>query len=195
MSTPPERSAREHWEPFVRGLGAFVARRVPERDAPDVAQEVLMRLHRSAGSLRTADRAEAWVYSIARRTIADYYRDRGRRGEVPAEEVEDLPADGASEPGFGRFEGDHDVHEEVLSWLRPMAEELPETYREALLLADFEGMAQKDVADRLGLSLSAAKSRVQRARVLLGERLERCCRVELDAGGRVVDFRRRECEC
>jgi RNA polymerase sigma-70 factor (ECF subfamily) len=76
-----------------------------------------------------------------------------------------------------------------------MAEELPEIYREPLLMADFEGLPQREVAQRLGLTLSGAKSRVQRGRALLGEHLARCCEVELDAEGRVADFRRRECDC
>ena len=84
-----------------------------------------------------------------------------------------------------------DVHEEVLSWLEPMIEELPPKYRQALRLADVEGVPQRVVADRLGLSLSGAKSRVQRARVQLGELLDECCQVELGADGRVVESRRR----
>jgi RNA polymerase sigma-70 factor, ECF subfamily len=186
-----------HWRPFVDGLRAFVARRVPERDAEDVAQDVMVRLHRAAGSLRDSGRAESWVYGIARRTIADYYRSRG---PGPAAESladpEELTATG-DEPrqGFGTFAGVHSVHEEVLSWLRPMAEELPAHYRDALLLADFEGRPQQEVADALSLSLSGAKSRIQRARALLGEHLRRCCEVELGPDGRVTDFRRRACDC
>jgi RNA polymerase sigma-70 factor, ECF subfamily len=186
-----------HWRPFVAGLRAFVARRVPARDAEDVAQEVLVRLHQGAASLRDASRAESWVYGVARRTIADYFRSREPAASAePAARAEELPApDGPPARGFGAFAGDHSVHEEVLSWLRPMAEELPEPYRRALLMADFEGRPQREVAAELGLSLSGAKSRVQRARALLGTRLRRCCEIELGPEGRVLDFRRRDCEC
>ena len=198
MSESPSTTAADpshHWRPFVEGLRRFVASRVPAQDADDVAQEVMIRLHQGAASLREAERAESWVFAVARRAIADYYRSRSSRGEAPepADEVADPAA--APDRGFGRFAGGHSVHEEVLSWLRPMAEELPETYREPLLLADFEGLTQREVADRLGLSLSGAKSRVQRARALLGEHLARCCEVELDEEGRVADFRRRDCAC
>lgn len=195
----PERASAEgasHWQPFVDGLRAFVARRVPAQDAEDVAQDVLVRLHRNASTLRDTSRAESWVYAIARRVIVDYYRSRR-----PEEAPEDAALDGVADPaeavrrGFGTFEGGHSVHEEVLSWLRPMADELPETYRDALVMADFEGKPQKEVAEALGISLSGAKSRVQRARAMLGENLRRCCEVELGPGGEVVDFRRRRCDC
>lgn len=209
-------AAAGHWAPFVEGLRAFVARRVPAQDAEDVTQDVLLRLHQGASGLRDAERAESWVYGIARRAIADFYRGRRppeeRAGGLDAEEVPDArgpargpaggPARGSNSAppgrplrGFASFPGDHSVHEEVLTWLRPMAEELPSKYRDPLLLADFDGRPQREVAERLGLSLSGAKSRVQRARKLLGEHLRRCCELELDPDGEVIDFRRRQCDC
>ncbi|MEM7050232.1 MAG: sigma-70 family RNA polymerase sigma factor [Acidobacteriota bacterium] len=190
MSADPDHPS---WHRFLKGLRAFVARRVPEQDADDVVQEVLLRLHQGAAGLRDAKRAEAWVFTIARRTIADFYRARRPTSE---EEVDQLAASLPDEPGsFATFPGDHSVHEEVLSWLRPMAEELPEKYRQALILADFEGLKQREVATRLGLSLSGAKSRVQRARTMLAGALEACCEVELGPDGRAVDFLRRDCAC
>ena len=190
------REGTSHWQPFVDGLRAFVARRVPAQDAEDVAQDVLVRLHRNASTLRDSSRAESWVYAIARRVIVDYYRSR-RPGEVLDDLVPDEVADpaDAARRGFATFDGGHSVHEEVLSWLRPMADELPESYRDALVMADFEGRPQKEVAEALGISLSGAKSRVQRARAMLGEHLRRCCEVELGPDGEVVDFRRRHCDC
>lgn len=182
------------WRPFVDGLRRFVASRVPDADAEDVVQETLLRLHEGSDSLRNADRAEAWVFSIARRTIADFYRDRERGPEeTPVGRApEDAEGDPPSTESLAGYDGDHDVHEEVLSWLRPMAEELPEMYRRPLVMADFEGHTQQEVADDIGLSLSGAKSRVQRARAKLREQLQQCCEVEFGPEGRAVAFRRRK---
>jgi RNA polymerase sigma-70 factor (ECF subfamily) len=69
-----------------------------------------------------------------------------------------------------------------------MVEQLPEPYRTALKLADLEGLSQQDIADREGISLSGAKSRVQRARRQLGDMIRDCCRVERDARGNVIDY-------
>lgn len=194
METKPlDPFAEPYFRPFLKGLRAFVARRVPERDADDVAQDVLLRLHQGLDGLRDPSRWEPWAFGIARRTIADYYRSR-KPVDLPAgqDDVEALaePDDDLARRGFGRYAGDHSVHEEVLGWLRPTAEQLPTKYRDALLLADFDGHKQKDVAERLGLSLSGAKSRVQRARGLLSDALRRCCEIAVDEGGEVVDFRR-----
>jgi len=185
------------WRPFVDGLRRFIASRVPDSDAEDVLQDTLLRLHEATDSLRDADRAEAWVFSIARRTIADFYRDRERGpDEQPVGRVPDVVDDeGAATDQVDSYEGDHDVHEEVLSWLRPMAEELPERYRRPLVMADFEGATHREVADEFGLSRSGATSRIRRARAKLREQLQRCCEVEFGPEGRAVAFRRRDERC
>lgn len=69
-----------------------------------------------------------------------------------------------------------------------MIRELPEVYREAVQLSEIEGLSQQEVADRLGLSLSAVKSRVQRGRKMLKEILGQCCTYQLDHQGRVIDL-------
>jgi len=182
------------WRPFVDGLRRFVQSRVPAAEAEDVLQDTLLRLHEASDSLRDADRAEAWVFSIARRTIADYYRDRERGpDEQPVGRVPDAVDDeGSATDQVDVYEGEHNVHEEVLSWLRPMAEELPEKYRRPLVQADFEGRTHRDVADELGLTRSGATSRIRRARAKLRERLRRCCEVEFGPEGRAVAFWRRD---
>jgi RNA polymerase sigma-70 factor (ECF subfamily) len=55
------------------------------------------------------------------------------------------------------------------------------------MLAEIEGLTQQQVADRLGLSLSGAKSRVQRGRALLRDVLDQCCTFQFDHAGRLMD--------
>jgi len=182
------------WRPFVEGLRRFIKSRVPEADADDMLQNTLLQLHEAADSLRDADRAEAWVFSIARRTIADFYRDRERGpeetsvGRAPEEAKAKRPAT----DHVSGYDGEHDVHEEVLSWLRPMAEELSDKYRRPLVMADFEGATHREVAEVFGLSRSGATSRIRRARTKLREELQKCCEVEFGPEGRAVAFHRRE---
>ena len=192
----PDASAEPLWASFADGLRAFVAARVPVQDAEDVAQEALLRIHKNAATLKNPQRTQAWIYTVARRTIADFYRSR-RPVDVPDSKDFEAMVDpnAAVAEKLATFAGDHSVHEEVLTWLRPIAEQLPPGYREALLMADFEGLTQGQVADALGLSVPGAKSRVQRARKMLAAELERCCAVELGAEGRVEDFERKQCDC
>ena len=160
---------------FHEAVGGFVRRRVPSADADDVAQEVFLRLHRAAPSLRDGARAHAFVFGIARRTVADYHR---RRRPAPAS-LDSVPEPTSDVP---------DVHEEVLSWLVPMIASLPEPGRTALRLADVEGRSMAEIAEAAGLSVSGAKSRVQRARRALGAVLAACCAVEFGAEGRAVGY-------
>jgi RNA polymerase sigma-70 factor, ECF subfamily len=121
------------------------------------------------------------VWRITRNTIIDHFR-RGRPGEslptdlaVPSEQNTQLPDLG---PCVRRFVG-----------------ELSKAYREALVLTEWQGLTQEEVAKKLGLSISGAKSRVQRARIQLKELLLDCCRFELDRRGNVLDMQPRQKKC
>ena len=177
------------WQKFSDQLRGFIRKRVSsDNEAEDILQDIFMRIHTGIDGLRREDRLQSWVFGIARRALADYYRKKGREkeepagGEIKTDSDEDLRLD------LNEFEGDHDVHEEVLSWLIPMIDELPEKYGKPLKMADVEGKTQQEVADYLGLSLSGAKSRVQRARQKLGDVLAACCEVEFGDEGRAVAY-------
>lgn len=73
--------------------------------------------------------------------------------------------------------------------IRSTIKRLPEKYREALELTEFQGLSQKELSEKLGISYSGAKSRVQRGRGKLKQLLEGCCHIEADRYGNIVDFR------
>jgi RNA polymerase sigma-70 factor (ECF subfamily) len=69
---------------------------------------------------------------------------------------------------------------------------LPEPYREALHATTFENMSHRELAMRWGLSVSGAKSRVQRARRMLADLYRQCCHLEFDARGKVMAYSPRD---
>ena len=81
---------------------------------------------------------------------------------------------------------------ELALCLSRMIELLPEPYRAALRSADIEGLTHQELAERAGISLTAAKSRVRRGRQQLREMIFDCCNVERDARGRVMDYQTTE---
>lgn len=81
--------------------------------------------------------------------------------------------------------------QEIESWFLPMIEMLPDQYREAVKLAEIDGLTHKEAAARLRMSLSAVKSRIRRGRIMLKDMLLECCHFELDHRGKVVDYRSR----
>jgi RNA polymerase sigma-70 factor (ECF subfamily) len=177
------------WRELRARLHGFVGRRVgnPE-DAEDVVQDVFVRMQRNIDALTSADRLDAWAFRIARNAVADHYRSRGRdlTGEAASKAMEGLGADAAGPTGDARAEMAHCI--------APMVRGLPDTYRRAVELTELEGMSQPAAAERLGLSVPGAKSRVQRGRARLREMLLRCCQIETDRRGRVVAFETRDGE-
>jgi RNA polymerase sigma-70 factor (ECF subfamily) len=169
---------------FVEKLRAFIRARVPDdATADDLTQETLFKVYRSRASLRDDDRLEAWLYRIARRTLIDYYRKRRPSEELPT-----------SLKGKSQDEVDAIRDAVLISTIRFM-EELPDTYRVPLQLSELEGMTMVKVARRLGLSLTAVKSRIRRGRLMIKRRLQDCCHFEFDQHGKVIGWERRNPRC
>lgn len=162
----------------------FIRSRVEdEAAAEDILQEVFLRIHTRMDTLTDPNRLESWVFQIARNAVIDHYRRRRELEEIP----ETVPAeDELVEP---------DAADDLASSMRGMVDELPEPYRQALILTEYEGLTQAELAERLGISLSGAKSRVQRARQRIKDELLACCHFELDRYGRVIDYWEHCCCC
>lgn len=177
--------AGELWKEFAGPLERFIARRVGDaQDAEDLLQDVFLRAHVAFDTVEDRKRLRPWLYRIASNAIADHHR----RKRFPTHHgIPNEPA--KEETVLGNLNG------EVLSCLSSVVQELPEGYRRALTLADLEGRTQREVAEELGLSLSGAKSRVQRARRKLGAALRSCCRFELDRLGNVLGYAPRGESC
>ncbi|MEC7518302.1 MAG: sigma-70 family RNA polymerase sigma factor [Myxococcota bacterium] len=176
------------WAELSTRLRPFVRRRVDsDVDADDVLQDVLLKAHRSLGDLRDDDRLEAWLYRVARTSIADHLRARQRHPLTRREAPE-----AAHEP-FA--EDDDAVAREVALYVRLFVPLLPEPYREAIELVELEGLTHREAAERLGISVSGMKSRVQRGRAKLRQLLEACCEIALDARGKPVSCEPRGGDC
>jgi RNA polymerase sigma-70 factor (ECF subfamily) len=89
---------------------------------------------------------------------------------------------------------DDDIVSELFPCVRAMVHSLPALDRQALVLAEYQGLTQKELSARLGLSFSGAKSRVQRAREKLKQMLLACCHFELDRRRHVMNYQSR-CHC
>lgn len=156
------------------------------QDAEDAAQEALIILYRKIGMLRASGALASWMFRIVRNECLRRTRALHRRG--PADESGGLRASGRLDAfdsfgAFGTF-GTFDTfggtarsaEEDVL--LRLEAERvaaavaaLPEDQRQVLVMRDVQGLPGRTVADRLGLSTAAMKSRLHRARSAVREAL------------------------
>ncbi|HEX5697231.1 MAG TPA: sigma-70 family RNA polymerase sigma factor [Rhodoferax sp.] len=142
--------------------------------ADDLLQDLFLKALRQGERFCDLHNARAWLFEVARNLLADQLRVAHHMVELP----EDLVAQ----------TDDADTVDTLTACLPRVLSELSPEDREAITLCDLQGMAQADFAQRKGLSLSAAKSRVQRARVRLRSHMSQACQVQMDEGGRVSDF-------
>lgn len=184
----------ELWRNVRDGLRAFIARRVAnEAEVEDILQEVFLRVHRRLDRLNDPQQVVPWLYRIARNAVIDYYRAPGRRRERPAGLAGDLEQNA---PASFSADNESDRHRtDLADCLRPMLERLPEDSRAAVTMVEFEGLTQRAAAERLGLSVSGMKSRVQRGRRQLKQLLDECCVIELDRRRGVADYEVRDKGC
>ncbi|MDA0378234.1 MAG: RNA polymerase sigma factor SigZ [Bacteroidetes bacterium] len=172
------------WNEHRTRLLTFVRRRVATLDdAEDLVQDILLKAARHTDQLESEASLQAWLYRIARNAIADHYRSRRL-------ETESLAVDLAEE------DPEADAIQAMAECIEPFIQDLQPEFRDALVMADLHRLPQAEVARRLGISLSGAKSRIQRARVQLADAFTDCCNLIHDASGRIMDREpRKECGC
>jgi RNA polymerase sigma-70 factor, ECF subfamily len=167
------------YQEFDAKLRHFILSRIANpQDAEDILQEIYLRIHAHIGSLRQNEKLQPWIYQIARNATIDFYR----RQHITVELTDELPL-------LAEQAGDEaSAARELAESLGEMIHCLPEKYQEPLKLVELQGLTQQAVANQLGLTLSAAKSRVQRAREKLKEALLDCCHFEFDRMGHVLQY-------
>lgn len=127
--------------------------------ADDITSETFVRAWTSGGPIRE-ETVKAYLFTIARNLYHDFLRRAQRRVALP-DDIADTRADPSEET---------DIRSE-LSFVFGVIQELPEADRAALLMRAREEMSYGEIAQALGLSLSAVKVKIHRARMKLLERV------------------------
>ena len=163
------------WRKHKAELRSFLLHRSGNAaDADDLLQDVFLRVVLQGAGFCNVENPRAWLFQVARNSLLD--RFRLEKDQVP------LPEDIVSEP-----QQVEPVN--LLAHCLPrVLSELSVEDREAIVLCDIQGMTQKAFAERLHLSLPAAKSRVQRARLRLRRQLAEACQLTFDDEGKVCCF-------
>lgn len=171
------------WKEYHAALRRFIQKRISDESAiDDLLQDIFVKVHSKIDTLKESSRVRSWLYQITRNAIIDYYRSRKRMEELPK--------------GLSHSEKDErQALKELAGCVRPMIERLSEPYREALVLAELQGLTQKEVGEKQGISLPGAKSRVQRGRRKLKQLMLECCHYEFDRRGGIYDYERKKDRC
>jgi len=166
------------WSDFHKELEVFIFSRVKEHDSTnDILQEIFIKIHNNIGTLKDESKLSSWIYQITRNAINDYFRKL-----KPQIEISDYDAIEEHQISYNG---------ELELCLKPFINQLGDKYKEAIILTEFNGLTQKQLAQKLNISYSGAKSRVQRGKENLKKLFTDCCSIESDKYGNVVDFQQK----
>jgi len=172
------------WIKLNAKLKMFILSKVHnEVIADDILHEVFIKIHSKIDSVKDETKIQSWIYQITRNLIADHFRNSQK-------EQNGLPSLIESEE-----DEKDDFMSETLDDMIKMMDNLPTEYCEALCLTELKGISQKAYAEKIGISYSGAKSRVQRARIMLKDMLMNCCHYQFDKYGTVIDIHPIHCCC
>jgi len=174
------------WKEFHRELKGFIANSIKNsHDADDILQDTFLKIIHNPQKISQAENLRQYLYGIVRNAINDYFRKiktekNKAQWDNPTLSLEDS----------------HLLNTTIAEGcVRPFIGQLPEKYQEALLITEFEDISQKELAQRLKISYSGAKSRVQRGREKLKELLLQCCAYKSDRYGNLYSESEKACNC
>jgi RNA polymerase sigma-70 factor (ECF subfamily) len=162
------------WLEYKNGLKYYIFKKVKNEEiANDLSHEVLMKVYNSCCSNIKIKNVSSWMFQIAHNTTIDYLKKQNKFTNNVPENYDD---------------DDYNVFQEANEIIKPLMQLLPDKYAIPLHLSDIEEFKQKEVAQKLNLSLTATKSRIQRARNLLKEKIIECSNLEKDGKGNLISL-------
>lgn len=160
------------WESLYNELLSFVALKVKDKfAAEDIIQEVFIKVHTKSHQLKETEKITGWIYQITRNAVADYFREQSKNI---------APVNVDWESNY------HEFNDCVAYCLKALMTTLPDKYRIPLELAELHDMTQYELAEKLDVSYSGARTRVQRARKMLKEKLDELYLIKTDSYGNVI---------
>lgn len=142
-------------------------------DAKDATQESFIKIYKSLKSFKYKSSFSTWMYRIVHNTCLDLIRKQKRRREIPIEINKDSNEEGYVIPIEDLSDGPEAlldykvVKEELIKCIK----ELPIEYQGVIILRDIEGISYDQIAEILGISQGTVKSRINRGRIQLRNRL------------------------
>lgn len=146
-----ENEIQNIWKDLHQELQKFIFFKVKNKQiSEDILQDVFLKIQLNVHKLKDSSKLTSWVYQITRNTILDHFRKDNNLFSLESIDIVDA---------------DNDVNFSKLSdCINSKINNLPNKYKEALLLTILKDFSQIELAEYLGISYSGAKSRVQRGK-------------------------------
>jgi len=169
---------KEIYREFQPKILRYMARMLGDQAAEDIAQEVFAKISRSLNSYKGISTISTWIYRIATNTALDRLRSPSFKCSSEHTPLEDFSETEDRNVWTGRIEPTVDqelVNKEMSECVREYVDNLPADFRTVLILSQFEGFKNREIADILEISLGNVKTRLHRARALLKKELDNGC--------------------
>ena len=166
------------YEVFQPKILRYLTRLIGEAEAEDLTQEVLIKVSDALPNFRGESQLSTWIYRIATNATLDRLRSPSYKrivqncsanAEAEVDERNALTGEKppAVEPQVFR--------KEMNECIQGFIQKRPENYRIVLVLSEFEGLKDSEIAETLGISPGAVKIRLHRAKERLKEELGANC--------------------
>ncbi|WP_323788590.1 sigma-70 family RNA polymerase sigma factor [Psychroserpens sp.] len=166
------KTTKDIWTLYADDIKYFILSKVKDTViADDLLQETFIKAHTKLSTLKDEEKLKSWLFSIARYTVLDYFRQREIVYEMTDEDF--------------IFEDQKLDHTDI-DCLRGIIKKLPKKYRDPLFLSDIKGMKQAQVSNQLHLPLATVKSQIQRGRKLIAQGFIECCDFKVNDKGFLV---------
>jgi len=169
-------SIEDIWAEYRLALKRFLHSKVTnEADVEDLLQEILIKTYNNLHLVKKQKSVKSWLFQIANNTIIDYYRKKARINNTAVEVLS--PTDEETPKNL-----------DLSYCISPFVNALPDESARLLTAIDINNESQKQYAEKIGVSYSTLKSRVQKSRVLLKQVFHDCCHFDIDKRGNVYDY-------
>ena len=158
------------WKKHHSEIYFFILKKVKDEEATrEIIQNVFLKIHQKIDTLKDSEKVRAWVFAIVRNEIANHYNLAPTT--IPLASYEFLPSNDSYQ-GFCCFDR--------------FVTNLPKPYKEVVHLVYLQGKTQGQAAEVLGISLANVKARIRRAKSLLINNFNACCKFEINNEGKLV---------
>jgi len=159
-------------------------------DTEDILQESLLKIYKNLDNIENKEKIMSWIFIVAKNTIIDFYRNKKSSHKFVAQYIIEKSVS-SKDFSLDIF----NIDRQLSICIKNMINELPTKYSDALVLTEYNGLTQKEMARLKNLSIPGAKSRVQRGRKLLKKMLVDCCSLKKDCYGNIYDYKKRSKQC
>ncbi|WP_094602979.1 ECF RNA polymerase sigma factor SigE [Sporomusa silvacetica DSM 10669] len=176
----PQANFEELYLSFGPKIHRYVTRLVGNQEAEDLTQDIFIKIGQSATTFRNESKLSTWIYRIATNAAIDKIRSTShsrviKKTILPTVSEDAIEIDKLACGQKDSLPETEAINKEMNSCIHAFINNLPEMYRTVIILSEFEGFKNKEIAEILGISLDLVKIRLHRGKQNLKESFSKHC--------------------